>query len=279
MINIIVYLFISLLILLAVKNILIYFKNRKNIDVGNRTIIGKEEIQEDYSQIICKDYGSLAVIGDGFGKNGIGKISSIIGVKTIINEFEKEPIGRNVPYFFKSSYIKGNKEVLKRIESENGGTSLLSAIIVDNLLYYSLVGEAMICVFRKGELIKLSNGHTMGEVAKAKYSDGKIMREKALAVINKEKILYYMGQESFKNIEIIDNPIKLEKNDVVVLMSKGIYKNIYWVELEELLSRNIKPYMMCEEIIDRVKCNTDNCNGSIILIKYLRNKAKEKNKN
>ena len=134
----------------------------------------------------------------------------------------------------------------------------------------------MLCIFRNNELVRITEGHTIGEVAKRKYSQGKIERDKALKVLNEDRVLYYMGQEAFKNIEISDPPIKLEKNDIAVLMSRGIYENIRWVDLEEILHQSHKSIdTLCEEIIEEVKYSENNCNGSIILMKYLRNKKAE----
>ncbi|MGN0145067.1 MAG: PP2C family protein-serine/threonine phosphatase, partial [Clostridium sp.] len=250
-IKIIFFLGIILLILIIVKTVLLEIINRKNIESASKTIIGNEEIQEDYKNIISEEYGTLAVLADGIGKNEAGRISSITAVKTISRMFKNEGINERVVYFLKKAFNAGNKEILKRAERDKGGASVLSAVITDGLLYYALVGEAMLCIFRNNELVRITEGHTIGEVAKSKYSEGKIERDKALKVLNENRILYYMGQESFKNIEISDPPIKLEKNDIVVLMSRGIYENIRWIDLEEILCQPHKSIdMICDEITE-----------------------------
>lgn len=268
--ELIFFLGIILLILLIIRIVLLEKINKKHIECASSTIIGNEEIQEDYNCVISKEYGTLAVLADGLGKNECGRIASIIAVKTIRDLFEKEGTKERISYFLRRAFNEGNKEILRRVERENGGASVLAGIISGDLLYYALVGEAMLCIFRNNELVKISEGHTMSEVAKKQYGEGKIERDKALYALKENRILYYMGQESFQNIEMSDPPIKLEKNDIVVLMSKGIFENVRWVDLERILSqKNQKVDELCDEIINSLEYSKARSNGSIILMKYL----------
>lgn len=269
-IKMLIFLGTILLILIIIRLMLLKKINKKDVEYSISTIIGNEEIQEDYNGVVSKEYGTLAVLADGFGKNECGRIASIIAVKTIKDLFEKEATKERILYFLRKSFNEGNKEILRRIERDSGGASVLAGIISDNLLYYALVGKSMLCIFRNKELVKISEGHTMSEIAKKQYSAGQIERDKALYALKENKILYYMGQESFKNIEISDPPIKLEKNDIVVLMSRGISENIRWVELERILSqKNEKIDELCDQIVDSLEYDKVNSNGSIILMKYI----------
>lgn len=269
-IKMLIFLGTILLILIIIRLMLLKKINKKDVEYSISTIIGNEEIQEDYNGVVSKEYGTLAVLADGFGQNECGRIASIIAVKTIKDLFEKEATKERILYFLRKSFNEGNKEILRRIERDSGGASVLAGIISDNLLYYALVGKSMLCIFRNKELVKISEGHTMSEIAKKQYSAGQIERDKALYALKENKILYYMGQESFKNIEISDPPIKLEKNDIVVLMSRGISENIRWVELERILSqKNEKIDELCDEIVDSLEYDKVNSNGSIILMKYI----------
>ena len=185
--------------------------------------------------------------------------------------FKEEGNVDKITYFFNKAFKKANHEIIKRVEKDKGGASVLSAIVKDNLLYYALVGDAMLAVFRNKELIRLSEGHAISEVAKKEYYNGKIQKSQALYALKEKKLLYYVGQESFKNIEICEVPIELYKNDIVVLMSRGVYEGLRWIELEEILgAKKVSVEEKCEEIMEKVKKNNlNNCNGSIILMKYV----------
>ena len=269
-IKIIFLLGVLLIILLIIKNILLKKINIKDLEIAQEVTIGNEEIQEDYTEIVTKSYGTLAVLADGLGKNEAGRISSIVSIKTIAKMFAEEGSVHKINYFLKKAFNKANNEIIKRVERDKGGASVLSVIVNDNSLYYALVGDVMVAIFRNKELIRLSEGHAIDEVAKRAYYDGRIQKAEALYALKEKKLLYYVGQESFKNIEICEVPIELYKNDIIVLMSRGIYEGLRWIELEDTLgNKNINIEEICEEIIRKVENNNrNNCNGSIILMKY-----------
>ena len=259
-----------LIILLIIKNILLKKINIKDLEIAQEVTIGNEEIQEDYTEIVTKSYGTLAVLADGLGKNEAGRISSLVSVKTIAKMFTEEGSVHKINYFLKKAFNKANNEIIKRVERDKGGASVLSVIVNDNSLYYALVGDVMVAIFRNKELIRLSEGHAIDEVAKRAYYDGRIQKSEALYALKEKKLLYYLGQESFKNIEICEVPITLYKNDIIVLMSRGVYEGLRWIELEGMLgNKNINIEEICEEIIRKVENNNrNNSNGSIILMKY-----------
>lgn len=262
---------IILITLFIIRDYLLKKINKRDLEIAQETIIGCEEIQEDYIDIVSSENGTLAVLADGLGKNEAGKISSITCVKTIIKMFKEEGSKEKLTYFFKKAFNKANHEVIKRVERDKGGASVLSVIVNGNLLYYALVGDVMLAIFRNKELIKLSEGHAISEVAKKEYYNGNLQKSEAMYALKEEKLLYYVGQESFKDIEISESPIELYKNDIIVLMSRGIYKGLRWIEFENILNNkkaNIEE--MCEEIIERIEIKShNNCNGSIILMKYV----------
>lgn len=262
---------IILIVLLIIRNYLLKKINKKDLEIAQEVFIGYEEIQEDYVDIISEAYGTLAVLADGLGKNEAGRISSIVSVKTIIKMFKAEGNTHKINYFFNKAFSKANNEIIKRVERDKGGASVLSVIVKDNLLYYALVGNSMVAVFRNKELIRLTEGHDISEVAKREYYNGKLQKVQALNALKEKKLLYYVGQEYFKNIEICEVPIELYKNDIIVLMSRGVYEGLRWIELEGILQqKNINIEETCHEIMAKVKENKfSNCNGSIVLMRYL----------
>lgn len=259
-----------LILLLVIKRFILRAIYKRNLEIAKEVSIGYEEIQEDYVDVVNTSNGTLAVLADGLGKNEAGRISSLIAVKTIIKMFKEEGSKEKLTYFFTKAFNKANHEIINRVEKDRGGASVLSVIINENLLSYALVGDAMLAVFRNKELVRLSDGHSISEVAKKEYYKGKIQKKEALYALKEEKLLYYVGQESFKNIEISEVPIELHKNDVILLMSRGVYEGLRWVEFEEILSnKKAEINEVCQEIIESVKNNNiDNSNGSLILMKY-----------
>ncbi len=259
-----------LILLLIVRDFLIKRIYKRELEIANEIFIGNEEIQEDYLEVVNKSNGTMAVLADGLGKNEAGRISSIVAVKTISKLFKEEGNKEKITYFFKKAFNKASREIIKRVEKDKGGASVLSVIIYDNLLSYALVGDVMLAIFRNKELVKLSNGHSISEVAKKQYYNGKIQKDEALYALKEKKLLYYIGQESFRDIEISETPIEIQKNDIIILMSRGVYEGLRWIEIERILgNKKANINEICGQIMENVKDNNkNNCNGSIMLMKY-----------
>ncbi len=266
-----IFLLLAVLILLLIaRNFLIRRIYKRELEIANEIFIGNEEIQEDYLEVVNKSNGTMAVLADGLGKNEAGRISSIVAVKTISKLFKEEGNKEKITYFFKKAFNKASREIIKRVEKDKGGASVLSVIIYDNLLSYALVGDVMLAIFRNKELVKLSNGHSISEVAKKQYYNGKIQKDEALYALKEKKLLYYIGQESFRDIEISETPIELQKSDIIILMSRGVYEGLRWIEIERILgNKKANINEICGQIMENVKDNNkNNCNGSIMLMKY-----------
>ncbi|ABR36510.1 MULTISPECIES: PP2C family protein-serine/threonine phosphatase [Clostridium] len=266
-----IFLLLAVLILLLIaRNFLIRRIYKQELEIANEIFIGNEEIQEDYLEVVNKSNGTMAVLADGLGKNEAGRISSIVAVKTISKLFKEEGNKEKITYFFKKAFNKASREIIKRVEKDKGGASVLSVIIYDNLLSYALVGDVMLAIFRNKELVKLSNGHSISEVAKKQYYNGKIQKDQALYALKEKKLLYYIGQESFRDIEISETPIEIQKNDIIILMSRGVYEGLRWIEIERILgNKKANINEICGQIMENVKDNNkNNCNGSIMLMKY-----------
>ncbi|AVK48370.1 protein phosphatase [Clostridium sp. MF28] len=266
-----IFLLLAVLILLLIaRNFLIRRIYKRELEIANEIFIGNEEIQEDYLEVVNKSSGTMAVLADGLGKNEAGRISSIVAVKTISKLFKEEGNKEKITYFFKKAFNKASREIIKRVEKDKGGASVLSVIIYDNLLSYALVGDVMLAIFRNKELVKLSNGHSISEVAKKQYYNGKIQKDEALYALKEKKLLYYIGQGSFRDIEISETPIELQKSDIIILMSRGVYEGLRWIEIERILgNKKANINEICGQIMENVKDNNkNNCNGSIMLMKY-----------
>lgn len=266
-------LIVLLIILIIVRMYLIKKANKRDLEIGVCSTIGNEEIQENHLGVAYAPHGVLGILADGLGKNQSGKISSIVAVETIKKLFLKEGSKEKIKYFFKKSFNTANREILKRIDNDNGGTSVISTIVVEDLLHYALVGDTMLAVFRDKELIRISDGHTLDVLAQKEFYKGKLLKEQAINALHNKKLLYYLGQEPLNNIEIFEKPIKLNKGDIVTLMSRGIYDVLAWTTLENIIGSNQRVEEKAKEIIRQINLNkrTNKNNGSIILMKYVGN--------
>ncbi|MHC1686025.1 MAG: PP2C family serine/threonine-protein phosphatase [Clostridiaceae bacterium] len=262
---------LTLLGLLLLKKSLLNKVSKDKLQIVSGTTIGTEETQQDYFGFVSNTIGTIAALGDGFGKNQGGIISSTVAVKVLLKSFLGEFNGEKPEYFIKKAFNTANTEVKKRLDDNRSGTSLISAVLINNSLNYGLTGNTMIALYRKGELHKLSEGHTMDIIAKKQFYKGSISKEVAISAVKEKKLLHYVGQEAFKEVEMPEAPIALKPGDIIILMTKGIYEYITWRQLEEKISKNKDFTILPKEIIRSIENskNQKRDNGSIILMKYM----------
>lgn len=241
------------------------------LDIGSSMTIGSREIQEDEVGTLATTAGLLAVLADGMGKEFGARIASRTAVGTFLDLFRDYNAFDNPQYFYRKAFHAANRAILKEFGDEGyGAASLGAAMIQQNWLYYAVVGNVKICIYRKGDLVPVSAGHTLDILAENHFRIGKLSREDALTMLENHRLYNYLGQDGFKDIELFDRPIALQPGDIVVLMSDGVYDLIPWKDLEAILAVGQDCQSMAYEIIEQVNQNKSEIkdNASIILIRW-----------
>lgn len=268
--------FSGLLLLFALIRLVQGVTERESrCDVGCSKIIGSREVQEDFYRVVKSREGLLAVLADGMGKELGGKIAARKVTEVFAELFQEYNALDHPFYFFRKAFQTANREILKLFE-DGRGSAVASAVMLQESpnrgeypkMYYAIVGNVRVAVLRNGELIPVGSGHTINVLAQDKYYSGDITREDALALLNVNRIYNYIGRDHFKDIEFYDTPVQLKKNDVVVLMSDGIYEGMEWKELEECLNRPAKCQQLAFDVIEHINRKTeDKDNAGIVLLR------------
>lgn len=266
-----VILFIYLLILvLAVVRFTEKEKGKviRRFRVGKAMTIGTRQVQEDDYGICQSSEGFLAVLADGMGKNYGGKVSARIAVDTMKEMFANYQAAENPAYFFQKAFRQVNREILNELDDGRGGASLSAVLVKDNFLYYAVAGNVKIAVYRNGNLVPLSTGHTIDMLVEDRFKEGTITREDALTLLENKRLYNYLGQDGFQEIEFFDTPVKLKEKDIVVLMSDGLYEGIQWKTIEELLAGKKKCQQKAYEIIELINAGSrkEKDNASLVLV-------------
>ncbi len=238
-------------------------------DVGTCMTIGSREVQEDQLACTGTDAGLMAVLADGAGKTYGGRIAAKAAVDTFLDIFRDYNAFNNPQYYFRKAFQCANREILKAVGEENrGSASVGCALIRRGYLYYAVVGNVKICVFREGTLVPVSCGHTVAVMAERKFREGKISRQDTLALLENQRLYNYLGKDDFRDIEFFDAPVHLLKGDIVALMSDGIYELLGMKEIEEVLSAKGNCQQKALQLVEKVNRNTseNKDNASVIFI-------------
>ncbi len=236
---------------------------------GTGQTTGNKEIQADAVDITITSAGKLAVMADGIGKENTGKVCAALAVKEFKEAFSFYKTLQKPEYFFERTMYSLHRNMQKVLEERHGGASVGIVFLTEGRLYYAMAGLIRIALLRNGELIPLSEGQTVGVLAQRAYQNGKISRQKTLWSMEDSEVWNYVGKDGFHQMEVCEMPIELKKGDLAVMMSKGIFEEVSYAELEKIL---INPALTAQEKADRVIRQAelsdaqDKENGSIMVL-------------
>lgn len=243
-----------LLSLLIIRNIIVNSVEDKVVEIGNGQTIGRRDEQDDYFSTEETEHGTIAVLADGISGLANGRMASTVAVNTFIQEFKKLDSLENMESFFRTTALHSNDQIIENLQGSNGGTTLVAAIIDEyGHLYWGAVGDSVISIFRNGEFIAINQKHIFESVLKDRYISGEISQLEIQENPFKKRLINYLGYEGFKNLDIGKTPIKLLKGDKVCLFSDGIYDSLTEVEMEQIVSQQVPPYDIAQNVIKAVE--------------------------
>lgn len=244
-----------------------FYQKTAQVDAGIAQTTGNKEIQADKAQVVATNAGRIAVLADGIGKKNTGQVCAQIAMDTILDQYEPYQILNNPDYLFKTAFYEANRRIQETLGERRGGVSLGVAFINQTHLHYALAGNIRIALFRHGELIPLSKGQTLDVLAKEAWKDGKISRQEAVWSMEESRMWNYLGMDGFHEIERCSCPIQLKPQDTVFMATCGIFEELSWSEIEDILAEPESRQERAEAIVRAAegKESKEKENGSVII--------------
>lgn len=238
-------------------------------ETGAAKTIGNREVQEDEYGITESEEGTMAVLADGMGKHFGGKIAGRIAVQVFLDMFEDKNAFYNPQYSFRKAFQGANREILNQLDEKQGSASVGVVMIKERSLYYAVVGNVKVAVYRNHELVPVTSGHTISVLAQKKYEEGKLTRQEAVALMEHHRLYNYVGQDGFHEVEFFDKPITLHSGEFVLLMSDGMYETAKWKDMETCLEKEGTCQERAFELVELVNqgAEEDKDNASVVVLK------------
>ena len=218
------------------------------------TDIGKaRETNQDYYYVSKNaDNIKLCVLADGMGGYTGGEVASNLAVASaksyIYSNYEKtEKTVEEIINLLKDATQYANMIVYEKTKEipELGemGTTLEIALIVEDKMYISHVGDSRIYKIRDGKIDRITSDHSYVENL---IQDGTITEEEAKYHPKKNMLTKALGCTAFVEPDLLVE--KFIENDIILICSDG---------LTNMLSE--------EEIVRVIQENPDNPNRALIL--------------
>lgn len=259
---------VAAIILIGVRSLLVYRINRQQqYRYGHGMTIGTKEIQEDCLAVKEAGDGVLAILADGMGKAHGGSVSSTLTVETALDLFEQENAYLNPQYYFQKTMRAANNRILDQLDEGSGAASVAIILIHNMTLFYAAVGNVQVSVFRDNELIPVTEGHTVDILAKKRFQQGDLTRQKTISLLKEHRLYNFVGQDEFRDIELFDTPLELRRGDIVVLMTDGVYGTVPYTQMERILGDGYDCDKKTKDIIALAdKAVGERDNGSIVIV-------------
>lgn len=247
--------------------------------IGLQTHIGRRATQQDAMAVSKMDISSfknekfIAVLCDGMGGMNGGERASSLCVEQFVSKFAVNTDA--IPTFYRNTIVDVDSQVAS-LKDDNGnylggGSTLVSVVVDDNKLYWGSVGDSHIYILRGNDMVLVTKEHNYMLELMEQVKKGEITIEQANADKEKEALISYMGMGSVSLMDVIEKPFELQKNDVIILCSDGLYRSVSDEEIAGYVrSEPNNMQALADKLVDCAlsKNNPYQDNTSVIVIKY-----------
>lgn len=222
------------------------------LTVGYAQHIGKRNSQQD-SIGVSKD-GSFAVLADGMGGMNAGEVISGLVVKNFLNIVADFGPGIDIAALLQAVYwtnITTNYELTQKKFSQCG-TTMVCSLVKNRKLLWASVGDSRIYLFRKGGLIQLNREHNLLHKQLLYATQGKLSFGTIGPKEDLDNLTSFFGMGNLAEVDFSVEPIELLDDDIVLLMSDGVYRYLTEQEISLELQMSKDPQIACNRILQKI---------------------------
>ncbi len=195
--------------------------------------------------------GRLAIVADGMGGHEGGQEASRIAVESIQEIFANAP-DNDVQSLLTVGFQIAHERILKYAaanpELQGMGTTATAIAVQGNVLYYAHVGDSRLYLVRGTNISRVTHDHSyVGRLVE----NGLISAEEAETHPQRHILTAALGAGAEVWPET-SHPIQLQKDDVLVLCTDGLWSVLSENEIRTVVARN-EPAEACRALIQMTK--------------------------
>lgn len=210
------------------------------LDTAMATHIGTRSYQQDAAYVVepLREQGeAFAILCDGMGGMESGELASSDVVAFMANQYVAKPSTQEISSYLEHASRRANEMILERYvrQGMRVGTTLISAYVRANQLYWLSIGDSRVYIIRDGEIARLTKDHNYAMELQMMVNQGKLSQEEADRHPKKEALVSYIGIDYLEYIDISKRPLELLPNDTILLCSDGLTKSLSDEQILEIL--------------------------------------------
>ncbi len=204
------------------------------------SVLGDREEQQDSLGCDLKLDEGLVVICDGMGGHEGGKIASTVAVDQLLKIYSSDYPCQNIHQML----AEAARQIDSRISSlthpdgikMQSGSTIIAVHIRKDELHWLSVGDSRIYLFRNGELVRATQDHVYRRLLDEQLDSGKITKKIYDAEMSRgEALVSFLGINGLPQIDSNETPLTLHRDDLILLMTDGLYKLLSDEEIGRIL--------------------------------------------
>jgi PPM family protein phosphatase len=240
--------------------------------LGQSCRLGNREMNEDHVGLAETDDAVLLVLADGMGGYSGGKIASGTLVSSMLRQFKKMELPvANPQAFLKELVAQAHIAVMDAGKNHEPPleprTTCVVCLIQEGCAWWAHVGDSRLYLFRDGKAFDRTIDHSKIEELRRK---GRLTEAEMEKHPQRHLITRCIGFEKHPPIPAISTGMRLDKNDMLLLCSDGLWgslnddtiaKNLIKGNLDQVLDN------LTHQAEDKAYPNSDNI--SVIAFEWL----------
>ena len=226
----------------------------------------------------------IFVVCDGMGGHAAGEVASRIAVDTVLGYFrEREPAVEQDAYLddaplgarlLAEAVKQANDAILEYAEAHKNtsgmGTTLVAARFAERTVSIANVGDSRIYLFREGELLQLTEDHSlvMEQVRRGMLTLEEAKRSSAQNIITRA-----LGTDETTLPDLGEFPA--QSGDILLLATDGVLRHVGDNEIRDILLQIPSLKAACANLIDAANEGGGDDNSTCVLVR-VRNGAPAK---
>ena len=217
--------------------------------------VGKvRDINQDAYFYLEDEILPIFIVADGMGGHKAGEVASNTAISKIVNHYNlnKEKMineGMQIPQFINEAVAIANEELIKESEIDDElkgmGTTITMCLTLDREAYIGHVGDSRAYILRDGELIQITQDHSLvGELLRT----GSITKEEAMNHPKKNIIMRALGTKKDIKTDVFTK--SLESEDKIVLCTDGLTNMVTDEEMLDVINSEEDVKSSCSKLVN-----------------------------
>mgnify|MGYP004463914345 CR=1 FL=1 len=197
-------------------------------EVSSYMSVGTRKNQQDAVRFEQSGSCTACVVCDGMGGLSGGERASAIAARGMVQHLLENGQSTDIPTEMGRAALRLNEKIKDLRDRENrrieAGTTLTAVFIRSGELYWCGIGDSHIYLYRDGILRQLNIDHNFGVQLDQMVQEGSITAEEALRHPQRAALTSYLGIQELTLISGNRTPFPLQKDDVLLQCTDGLYR-------------------------------------------------------